>query len=51
MQVLRYSRLVARDLGDNEPGVERRFELVLSHGRTLAIQVAAALLARVWPRA
>jgi DICT domain-containing protein len=42
--------LVARDLGDDGPDVERRFEFVLSHDRTLAIQVAAALLARVWPR-
>jgi EAL domain-containing protein (putative c-di-GMP-specific phosphodiesterase class I) len=42
--------LVARDLGDDGPDGERRFEFVLSHDRTLAIQVAAALLARVWPR-
>jgi EAL domain-containing protein (putative c-di-GMP-specific phosphodiesterase class I) len=42
--------LVARDLGDDGPDAERRFEFVLSHDRTLAIQVAAALLARVWPR-
>jgi EAL domain-containing protein (putative c-di-GMP-specific phosphodiesterase class I) len=42
--------LVARDLGDDGPDAERRFEFVLSHDRTLATQVAAALLARVWPR-
>jgi EAL domain-containing protein (putative c-di-GMP-specific phosphodiesterase class I) len=42
--------LVARDLGDDGPDAERRFEFVLSHDRTLATQVAAALMTRVWPR-
>jgi DICT domain-containing protein len=42
--------LVARDLGDDGADGERRFEFVLSHDRTLATQVAAALMTRVWPR-
>jgi EAL domain-containing protein (putative c-di-GMP-specific phosphodiesterase class I) len=42
--------LVARDLGDDGPDAERRFEFVLSHERNLAIQVALALMWRVWPR-
>ena len=41
--------LVARDLGDTGPDRLRRFEFVLTHDRDLAIQVALALLARVWP--
>ena len=42
--------LVARDLGDTGPDRERRFEFVLSHDRRLAVQVALALIARVWPQ-
>ena len=42
--------LVARDLGDTGPDRERRFEFVLSHDRHLTIQIALALLDRVWPR-
>ena len=41
--------LVARDLGDGGPDRLRRFEFVLSHDRRLAIQVALALMSRVWP--
>ena len=41
--------LVARELGDSGPDIERRFEFVLSHDRELAIQVALALMSRVWP--
>lgn len=42
--------LVARDLGDTGPEHLRRFEFVLSHDRRLAIQIALALIARVWPQ-
>ena len=42
--------LVARDLGDDGPDRLRRFEFVLSHDRALAIGVALALMARVWPQ-
>jgi EAL domain-containing protein (putative c-di-GMP-specific phosphodiesterase class I) len=41
--------LVARDLGDDGPDRERRFEFVLSHNRELALSVALALMGRVWP--
>lgn len=41
--------LVARDLGDDGPDSDRRFEFVLSHDRELAIQVAFVLMSRVWP--
>ena len=40
--------LVARDLGNSGPDRERQFEFVLSHDRSLAIQVALALISRVW---
>ena len=43
--------LVARDLGDTGPDNNRRFEFMLSHNRELAVQVAFALMSRVWPRA
>jgi EAL domain-containing protein (putative c-di-GMP-specific phosphodiesterase class I) len=39
--------LVARDLGDDEPDMQRRFEFVLSHNRELAISVATALISRI----
>ncbi len=42
--------LVARDLGDDGPDMQRRFEFVLSHDRELTIRVAASLMTRVWPR-
>ena len=41
--------LVARDLGDQGPDMQRRFEFVLSHDRELTVRVAAALMSRVWP--
>jgi diguanylate cyclase (GGDEF)-like protein/PAS domain S-box-containing protein len=41
--------LVARDLGDDGPDAERRFEFVLSHDRELAIAVATSLMSRIWP--
>jgi len=39
--------LVSRDLGDDGPDHDRRFSYVLTHDRTLAVQVACALMARV----
>ncbi|GMA88863.1 hypothetical protein GCM10025868_41130 [Angustibacter aerolatus] len=41
--------LVARDLGDEGPDMERRFEFVLSHDRELTIRVAGSMMTRVWP--
>ncbi|SDQ34423.1 diguanylate cyclase domain-containing protein [Quadrisphaera sp. DSM 44207] len=41
--------LVARDLGDSGPDMERRFDFVLSHDRDVAVAVARGLLARVAP--
>lgn len=41
--------LVARDLGDTGPDMDRRFQFVLSHDRELTIRVAASLMSRVWP--
>jgi EAL domain-containing protein (putative c-di-GMP-specific phosphodiesterase class I) len=45
------SCLTARDLGDSDPDMERRFEFVLSHNRELVIQAATILLSRIAPRA
>lgn len=42
--------LVARDLGDDGPDPQRRFEYVLSHDRGFAIMVANALISRISPR-
>ena len=39
--------LVARDLGDDGPDAERRFEFILSHDRELAIAVASSLMTRI----
>jgi EAL domain-containing protein (putative c-di-GMP-specific phosphodiesterase class I) len=39
--------LVARDLGDDGPDRERRFEFVLTFERTLVADVAAALISRL----
>jgi EAL domain-containing protein (putative c-di-GMP-specific phosphodiesterase class I) len=39
--------LVARDLGDDDPDMQRRFEFVLSHNRDLVISVATALISRI----
>ncbi len=41
--------LVARDLGDDGPSDERRFDYVLSHNRELAIAVATTLISRIRP--
>ena len=41
--------LVARDLGDSGPDMQRRFEFILSHDRELTIRVAGSLMSRVWP--
>ena len=42
--------LVARDLGDDGPDAQRRFEFVLSHDRELAIAVASSLFTRIAAR-
>jgi EAL domain-containing protein (putative c-di-GMP-specific phosphodiesterase class I) len=39
--------LVARDLGDSGPELDRRFEYVLTYDRDLVCEIAAALVARV----
>jgi EAL domain-containing protein (putative c-di-GMP-specific phosphodiesterase class I) len=39
--------LVARDLGDDGPDAQRRFEFAVSHERELAVAVAAGLMRRV----
>ena len=39
--------LVARDLGDDGPDPQRRFDFVLSHDRQLTISVATALISRI----
>ena len=41
--------LVARDLGDGGPDLERRFDYVLTYERDLVVDVAGALLARIAP--
>lgn len=41
--------LVARDLGDEGPDRQRRFEFILSHDRDLTIAVANSLMSRIWP--
>jgi DICT domain-containing protein len=41
--------LVARDLHDSGPDTDRRFDFILSHDRDLAIRIALAMMARVWP--
>jgi hypothetical protein len=38
---------VARDLGDDGPDGERRFEFLLTFDRDLVVDVAAALIGRV----
>ena len=39
--------IVARDLGDDGPDRDRRFEFVLTFDRDLVIDVAASLIARL----
>jgi hypothetical protein len=41
--------LVARDLGDDGPDLDRRFDFVLTYERDLVVDVASTLLARVAP--
>ncbi len=41
--------LVARDLGDDGPDLDRRFDFVLTYERELVVDIASALLARVAP--
>lgn len=41
--------LVARDLGDSGPDLERRFEFVLTHDLPLAVRMASSLICRVTP--
>jgi EAL domain-containing protein (putative c-di-GMP-specific phosphodiesterase class I) len=43
--------LLARDLGDSGPEMDRRFEYALTYRRDVVIGAAQALLARVAPRA
>jgi diguanylate cyclase (GGDEF)-like protein/PAS domain S-box-containing protein len=42
--------LLARDLGDNGPDLDRRFEFALTYDRDIAVRAAHALLSRVVPR-
>jgi hypothetical protein len=39
--------LVARDLGDDGPDAERRFEFVLTFDRELVVEVATSLISRL----
>jgi EAL domain-containing protein (putative c-di-GMP-specific phosphodiesterase class I) len=41
--------LVARDLGDDGPEGDRRFEYVLTHDRDLVVRLASDLMARMLP--
>lgn len=41
--------IVARDLGDSGPELERRFDYVLTHDRDLVVRVARTLMGRVSP--
>jgi diguanylate cyclase (GGDEF)-like protein/PAS domain S-box-containing protein len=43
--------LLARDLGDDGPDAQRRFAYALTYDRDTVVRAAAALLARVAPRA
>jgi EAL domain-containing protein (putative c-di-GMP-specific phosphodiesterase class I) len=43
--------LVARDLGETGPDMQRQFEFVLSHDREVATEVADALMSRIRPAA
>ncbi|MBA2740366.1 MAG: EAL domain-containing protein [Nocardioidaceae bacterium] len=39
--------LVSRDLGDDGPELDRRFDYILTHDRTLAVHVAGSLMTRM----
>lgn len=41
--------LVARDLGDRGPDRDRRFEVAVTHDRSLVVEVAIALMSRIVP--
>jgi diguanylate cyclase (GGDEF)-like protein/PAS domain S-box-containing protein len=41
---------VGRDLGDEGPDMERRFDFCLTYDRALAVRAAAALMRRILPR-
>lgn len=41
--------LLARDLGDHGPEMDRRFEFVLTYDRNIVVRAAAALMERVAP--
>jgi len=41
--------LVARDLGDDGPDLDRRFDVVITHDRALALSTARMLMERVVP--
>ena len=41
--------LVARDLGDDGPDLDRRFDFVVTYERELVVDIASALLARIAP--
>lgn len=43
--------LIARDVGDDGPDEERRFDLVLTYDRELVLTAARALMARIAPEA
>src|SRR6476469_73894 len=43
--------LLARDLGDGGPDLDRRFEFALTYDRDVVVRAAHALLSRVAPRA
>ncbi len=41
--------LAARDLGDEGPDLDRRFEFAVTYDRDLVIQAASSLMARMAP--
>ncbi len=41
--------LVARDLGDDGPDGDRRFDYIITHNRALVIAAAAGLLTKITP--
>lgn len=41
--------LLARDLGDDGPDLDRRFEFVLTYDREVAVGAASSLMSRIWP--
>ena len=41
--------LAAKDLGDDGPDRERRFEMVVTHDRDLVLEAARSLLDRIAP--